>query len=106
MSLSFGITIRVGHLQGEGNVQAARLRSFSGIILAVCFSVVTATCLLLFPDVIIGLYTNGGTVAEGPAMLLSYAALHQVSEALQSSANGAMRGFKDTQIPMLLSSIA
>ena len=77
-----------------------------GIILTACFSVVSATCLLLFPDVIIGLYTNGGKVAEGAAMLLSYAALYQVSEALQSSANGAMRGFKDTQIPMILASIA
>ena len=105
MTLSFGITIRVGHVLGEGNVQAARLRSFSGIIPAVCFSVVSATCLLLFPDVIIGLYTNGGTVTQGAAMLLSYAALYQVSEALQSSANGTMRGFKNTQIPMMLASI-
>ena len=103
---SFGITIPVGHVLGEGSVQAARLRSLSGIILAVCFSVVSATYLLLFPDVIIGLYTNDATAAQGAAMLLSYAALHQVSDALQSSANGAMRGFKDTQIPMILASIA
>ena len=105
MSLSLGITIRVGHVLGEGNVQEARLRSFSGIMLAACFSVVSATGLLLFPDAIIALYTNDATVAQGAAMLLSYAALYQVSDALQSSANGAMRGFKDTRIPMILASI-
>ena len=71
MTLSFGITIRVGHVLGEGNVQEARLRSFSCIILAVCFSVVSATCLLLFPDVIIGLYTNDATAAQGAAMLVT-----------------------------------
>ena len=34
MSLSFGITIRVGHALGQGNDTEAKARSFSGIVLA------------------------------------------------------------------------
>ena len=38
--------------------------------------------------------------------LLSYAALYQFSDALQLTANGALRGYKDTRIPLLIAFIA
>ncbi|CAM3675574.1 MATE family efflux transporter [Parendozoicomonas haliclonae] len=106
MSLSFGITIRTGLALGEGSFNEARLRAITGIILAACCSSVSATFILLFPEVIISLYTRNPEVAHGAAMLLVYASVYQISDALQSSANGVLRGFKDTKIPMFLVTFA
>ena len=106
MSLSFGITIRVGHILGQGNTEEARLRAFSGVLLSVLFSMISAITILVFPMAIIGMYTNDPAVIQGAAALLTFAAFYQVSDALQSSANGALRGYKDTRIPMVLVSIA
>ncbi len=36
------------------------------------------------------------------ATLLVFTAMYQFSDALQTSSNGALRGYKDTKVPMLL----
>ncbi|WP_281645250.1 MATE family efflux transporter [Parendozoicomonas sp. Alg238-R29] len=106
LSISFGITIRVGHAIGANNLSEAKLRTLSGTILGIMFATITAVCILLFPEAIIRVYTTDPVVAQGAALLLVYAAVYQISDSLQASANGALRGFKDTRTPMILVSIA
>ncbi|UYM14946.1 MATE family efflux transporter [Endozoicomonas euniceicola] len=106
MSLSFGITIRVGHALGQNNTTEARLRSISGVLLAGMIAMVSSSALLLFPDQIIGLYTNEPEIVEMAAALLVFTAIYQFSDAIQAAANGALRGYKDTRTPMLLACIA
>ncbi|MET4695600.1 MATE family efflux transporter [Endozoicomonas lisbonensis] len=106
MSLSFGITIRVGHALGQNNTAEARLRSISGILLAGMVAMVSSSALLLFPDQIIGLYTSEPEIVEMAVALLTFTAVYQFSDAIQAAANGALRGYKDTRTPMLLACIA
>ncbi|WP_375753908.1 MATE family efflux transporter [Vibrio sp. HN007] len=103
MSLSFGITIRVGHALGAKNQQAAKERSLFGIAIAGMLSSVSIVTLLLFPDSIIRLYTNDPVISGTATILLIYTAVYQFSDAIQTAANGALRGYKDTKIPMFLS---
>jgi MATE family multidrug resistance protein len=102
MSISFGITIRVGHALGEKNELSAIERSKIGILVAAMISLLSVATFLLFPDWIIRLYTTDPTISATAATLLVFTAMYQFSDALQTSANGALRGYKDTKIPMFL----
>ncbi|MEZ8990470.1 MATE family efflux transporter [Vibrio breoganii] len=102
MSISFGITIRVGHALGERDESNAIQRSSIGIVVAGLVSLLSVTTLLLFPESIIRLYTSDPVISATAATLLTLTAMYQFSDALQTSANGALRGYKDTKVPMFL----
>lgn len=106
MSISFGITIRVGHALGEKNESAAIERSKNGILIAGLISLISVATFLLFPEWIIQLYTTDPAVSATAAILLTFTAMYQFSDALQTSANGALRGYKDTKIPMVLAIVS
>ncbi|GAL20191.1 MATE family of MDR efflux pumps [Vibrio maritimus] len=102
MSISFGITIRVGHALGAKDELGAIERSKIGILVAALLSLCSVAMFLLFPDWIIRLYTTDPVVSATAATLLVFTAMYQFSDALQTSANGALRGYKDTKVPMIL----
>jgi MATE family multidrug resistance protein len=102
MSISFGITIRVGHALGAKDDVGAVERSKIGIVVAAMLSLCSVAMFLLFPDWIIRLYTTDPAVSATAATLLVFTAMYQFSDALQTSANGALRGYKDTKVPMIL----
>ncbi|MGR5348675.1 MATE family efflux transporter [Vibrio mediterranei] len=102
MSISFGITIRVGHALGAKEESGAIERSNIGIMVAALLSLSSVSMFLLFPDWIIRLYTTDPAVSATAATLLVFTAMYQFSDALQTAANGALRGYKDTKVPMLL----
>ncbi|USD61396.1 MATE family efflux transporter [Vibrio sp. SCSIO 43140] len=102
MSISFGITIRVGHALGAKDELGAIERSKIGILVAALLSLCSVAMFLLFPDWIIRLYTTDPAVSATAATLLVFTAMYQFSDALQTSANGALRGYKDTKVPMIL----
>jgi len=102
LSLSSGITIRTGFLLGHGDREQARVRVFGGMLLAVAFSSILAVLILLFPKAILWLYTSDIEVTLMAAALLKYAACYQVFDALQASANGALRAYRDTYVPMIV----
>ncbi|KII76473.1 MATE family efflux transporter [Vibrio renipiscarius] len=102
MSISFGITIRVGYALGENDELGAIERSKIGIVVSAMVSLIAVATFLLFPEVIIRLYTTDPVISATAATLLAMTALYQFSDALQIGANGALRGYKDTKIPMLL----
>ena len=58
--------------------------------------------IVLFNDQIAALYTRDAPVRELAATLLLMAALFQLSDGVQVGAAGALRGFKDTTVPMAL----
>ncbi|RBW64429.1 MATE family efflux transporter [Vibrionales bacterium C3R12] len=106
MSISFGITIRVGHALGEKDELGAIVRSKIGIIVTGLVSLISVVIFLLFPEWIIRLYTADPEISAKAATLIVFTAMYQFSDAIQTSANGALRGYKDTKIPMLLAIVS
>ncbi|WP_211236258.1 MATE family efflux transporter [Aliagarivorans marinus] len=106
LSLSFGITIRVGHALGQGNAALAKLRSYSGIALTLAFSCISSASIVLFREQIARIYTQDPLVAAGAASLIIFAACYQLSDAIQTATNGVLRGYKDTKLPMFISGMA
>ena len=106
LGLSLAVSQRVGISIGKGLIQEARFRGFMGT--AVCTGVTTITALLLFsfPETIVSIYTQDLEVSNLAVSLVFFAAVFQLSDGLQVGAFGALRGLKDTRMPMVFNLIS
>lgn len=106
LGLSLGITVRVGNAAGAGRRDRVRLSALVGMGVAVATMACSALLLLAFREDIASLYTADPEVIALAGQLLLVGALFQVSDGLQVSAAGALRGLGDTAIPMLITAFA
>lgn len=102
LGISSATTVRVGHALGEGRTWLVRFRGFVGIGFAAACMTLTASVLFLFPQDIVAVYTADPQVRDLAVKLLLMAAIFQLSDGIQISANGALRGMKDTFYPMMI----
>lgn len=102
LAISSATTIHVGHMLGRRKLVEARNAGLLGVAMCAAVMTVSAVVILLFNDQIAALYTRDAPVREIAATLLLMAALFQLSDGVQVGAAGALRGFKDTTIPMTL----
>jgi len=102
LSISSATTIHVGHTIGRGDVARARAAGFVGIGMCVVVMIVSACGIVLWNDQIAAMYTSDEAVRSLAASLLFAAAVFQVSDGVQVGTAGALRGFKDTAVPMAL----
>jgi MATE family multidrug resistance protein len=106
LGLAMAITVRVGHAVGRGDRAAVRWAGHTGIVLTLATQLVASLVMLSFPQMLAALYTHDETVAALAAQLLVLAGLFQFSDGIQVAANGALRGLKDTRLPMLITCLA
>jgi MATE family multidrug resistance protein len=106
LALSSAITIRVGHELGAGQFVRARYAGAFGILVCGAFMTVSAIVLLVFRDAVVGLYTNDEIVKNIAISLLLMAAIFQVGDGVQIGAAGALRGYKDTRVPMMVNTFS
>jgi MATE family multidrug resistance protein len=102
LALHSATTIRVGHALGRGDRVAGRRAGLVGIGLCGLLMLLSALVILRCNDAIAGLYTRDPSVRTLAARLLLLAAVFQVSDGLQVGAAGALRGFRDTRVPLLI----
>jgi MATE family multidrug resistance protein len=100
------ITVRVGQAIGRGDPEAARFSGSVGILMAAAFMSCSALVLSTLPGFIAGIYTNDADVKNVAVTLLLMAAVFQIFDGLQVSGSGALRGLKDTKIPMFITAFA
>ncbi len=102
LAMHSALTIRVGQTVGRGRIREARYVGLVGISICGLVMAVSATVMLIFGGSIVGFYTSDVSVAEVAISLLFMAAIFQISDGVQVGAAGALRGFRDTKVPMLL----
>ena len=102
LSLGMALTLRVSFLVGARAPDTARLLSRSSLILASAIALVFATLLFVFSGQIASLYTGDGDVQAVTVRLLAFAALFQIADVLQVTCISALRGYKDTSIPLFI----
>jgi len=100
LSIGMALTLRVSFLMGAGSPDTARLIARSSLIFAVGISLVFATLLMVFSPQIAALYSNDLEVQAVATQLLGLAAFFQVADIIQVTCISALRGYKDTRIPM------
>jgi len=102
LALGMAASIRVGFNVGADNLQAARRSGWVAIVTSLVFALVAALILVLFNDAIAGIYTQEPGVMLVAAQLMLMVAIYQPVDAVQGTAIGALRGFKDTRYPFLV----
>ena len=106
LALNSAITVRVGYSLGKGDLEYARFAGGFGVFLCALFMAFSATFLLLFRDAVVGIYTQDAAVKGIAISLLLMAAVFQVADGIQIGAAGALRGYKDTRVPMAINIFA
>ncbi|RLA22647.1 MAG: hypothetical protein DRQ62_07680, partial [Gammaproteobacteria bacterium] len=102
LGIASATTVKVGNALGRGSFGYAKFRGWTGISVAAFFMLCSACVLLLFNEQIARIYTTDPGIIKPAAGLLMIAALFQLSDGIQVSTAGALRGFEDTAIPMLI----
>ncbi|HEX5787101.1 MAG TPA: MATE family efflux transporter [Woeseiaceae bacterium] len=106
LALSSAITVRVGHELGAGNAVRARYAGGFGIGVCAVFMTCSAAFMLLFRDLVVKLYTDDPVVQGLAVGLLLMAAIFQIADGCQIGGAGALRGYKDTRVPMVINTFA
>jgi len=106
MGLAEATTVRVGHARGRGSLEGVRRAAFAGYALALVTQSLSALVLLTGHDLVVALYTSDVAVAALASSLLLYAAAFQYPDGIQVLSAGALRGLKDTRVPMFLAALA
>ncbi|WP_127956880.1 MATE family efflux transporter [Serratia microhaemolytica] len=95
-SLGVAATIRVGHRLGERSVSAAKTSSYAAFSLGILLAIGTAVFTFSLREQIALLYNDNPEVVALAAHLMFFAALFQISDAIQAIGGGVLRGYKET----------
>jgi len=106
LGLSIAVTARVGYHIGKKDSAQARQTGFMGIVFGMIISVFTATAMILFHQSFTQIFTSDEFVLGVASQLIILAAIFQISDGIQVNASGALRGMKDTKVPMVICMIA
>jgi multidrug resistance protein, MATE family len=110
LGLAQAATVRVAFQLGRGAALAARRAAFVSLALGALFMAGSAVVLWTLPRPLAGLYlnladpANRGVIAIA-VQLFMIAAIFQIFDGAQVIAGGALRGYRDTTVPMLLAGI-
>jgi MATE family, multidrug efflux pump len=110
LGIAQAATVRVAVALGYGAPEAARRAGFVALALGVAYMAIMAVVLVAAPRAIASVYVdidapaNRGLVGIALYLLL-IAALFQIFDGVQAIAAGALRGYRDTTVPLLLAVI-
>jgi len=107
LGIGLATSVRVGQAAGRRDPAGMRWAGWTGIGIGVVFMTGSATMFWIFPRPIVGLYLDLSDPANAEVVrlavsLLGIAAVFQVFDGIQVSAAGALRGLKDTRVPMII----
>ena len=110
LGISQAATVRVAFELGAGRARAARRAAAVALALGIVFMGASALTLWSAPRAILALYVDVDAPANRGLVpialsLLGIAALFQVFDGVQTIAAGALRGYRDTAVPMLLAAL-
>ena len=111
LGLGVATTARVGHAVGRADPAGVRGAGAVGIALSLAVMCCTAALYWFAPELVVGLFIdmrdprNAG-VAAFAITFLRIGALFQLVDGLQVAAIGALRGLKDTRVPMLITLVS
>ncbi|TKD71426.1 MATE family efflux transporter [Pseudalkalibacillus hwajinpoensis] len=106
LSISMALTIAVGFEVGGGRFHDAKQYSYLGIVVAVGMALLSALCLFIFNDAVASWYTSNQTVFDLIKVFLIYAIFFQLSDAIAAPIQGALRGYKDVNVTLVMSLIS
>ncbi len=101
--------IRVGMAAGAGDTAGAARAGWTAAAIGAAFMAVSALVFWLRPGWVIWLYAGSSPqpeVASLAVALLGIAAVFQLFDGVQAAMAGALRGLKDTRVPMVIAAVS
>ncbi|MGL5891022.1 MAG: MATE family efflux transporter [Bacteroidia bacterium] len=104
--LGAAATIRTGHFLGLGEMRNVRRAGMSAVLIALCVMSIAALCFILFNNELPAIFNKNKDVINAAAVLLLIGAAFQLFDGVQVTAQGALRGIKDTLVPGYIAFVA
>lgn len=110
MGIGQAATARVGMLAGAGDAAGATRAGWAAILLGAGFMAAMAALLVLAARPVAWAFLDpadphAAAAAALGAVLLTIAGIFQLADGVQAVAAGALRGLKDTRVPMLFAAL-
>jgi len=110
-SIAQAITVRMGHLLGAKEIDAAKRAAYMGILIAASFMGIVAVFYWFFPLLLISADFNvhdpkNLEIVQDIKKFFMISAVFQIFEAMRISLFGALRALKDTHFTLLVSIIS
>lgn len=102
LSISMAQTVLIGYELGAGRNKDAKAYSWLSIWSSLFFAAVSGLLVYLLRFEVAALYSNDPAVIDVTAEFLVFALFFIVSDALQATALGALRGYQDVVISFLM----
>jgi MATE family multidrug resistance protein len=102
ISVGSAMATRMGHAIGAGNAHGVRMALRVGAALSTLIGLLAMSLLLLFPDAIIGAYTQSETIKNLAFSLLRLAALFIMIDVVQIVGSFVLRAYKETRFPFVV----
>jgi MATE family multidrug resistance protein len=106
LSLAYALTVLIGQSLGQSDPIKSQAIWKNALIVSLVLSSGNAAVLYLLRDSIVAIYSNDLAVTTMASHLLIYAAVYQLSDSAQIAAGGALRGYKDTMVTLILTVIS
>src|SRR6185437_5375769 len=110
LGISQAATVRVAAERGAGALAAARRAGFVALALGASVMATSAVVIWTVPGLIVSAYVAVGNPANAALVafalrFLAFAAAFQIADGVQVVSAGALRGYEDTTVPMLLAGV-
>tara|TARA_Y100001960_G_C14776543_1_gene883562 strand:- start:2890 stop:4338 length:1449 start_codon:yes stop_codon:yes gene_type:complete len=102
LSVGMAASVIVGNKIGENKLKGARYSSFYSLKFGCTLGIVNTIILLTCSDLLVSFFTQDPNVKQLGVLLLIFAAFFQIADALVIGAQGSLRGYKVTLVPMLI----
>lgn len=106
MSMSMALTIVVGFEIGAKRHKDAKEYSWMGIAIAVLMAALCGILLFFTRAEVAGIYSKDPEVIKLTAHFLIFAIFFQISDAIQAPVQGALRGYKDVNMTLVMTLIS
>ena len=101
MGLGAAASIRVGFYTGANQLNRATKAAGTAYRFALFYAFAVSGLLVIFRHTLVGVYTTDPAVIDYAVNLLLFIAVYQIVDDTQAVAVGALRGYKDTTVPMV-----
>ena len=105
MTLGSAASIRVGYYVGARQFSQAREVAWLAVQVSMIYAVLASTLLLITRNWLPRIYSGDLDVITLSATVLIVIALFQFFDSVQATLIGALRGYKDTKVPLIISVI-
>ncbi len=104
--LGAAATIRIGQAMGRKDLAGAKAAGTSLFLITIIFMAVTGLTFFVFRHQLPWAYTQDPAVVAGAAALVVVATIFQISDGVQATALGALRGIQDVRVPTAITFVA